>query len=217
MKWTKVPPSVDHIFYKAYKKLVDLYFDYNKSNKMFFRTLIVDKHNYDIEHKIFYNGDYEKGFYNLYCQLILNWLLKGNEYHVRLAKRNIKKAFPGDCEELRLLLLKQKLNKKFESRLNKYQYIYGFRPVTPPVKTIEARSANERRLIQLADILTGSVGFYWNKEHIKEGVRPGKISLAQYIASKVGKHNLLFTTNWNDKRFNIFYFDTSKSSYNKNK
>lgn len=211
MKWSKVPPTPSSLIYKAYEALVDIYFDYNNADKMFFRVLIVERKSYDFKHPRFYSGDYEEGFYNLYCQLILNCLRKNNEYHIRVAKRNIKKAFPTDCEELRLMFLKEKINERFKWKLNKHWKIYGFRDVNPPVKTIEARSAKERRLIQLADILMGAVGFYWNGEHSKTNPRLGKITLAQHIAKKLGRNDLLFTTGWNDRTFNVFFFDTTKS------
>ncbi|ABB14583.1 conserved domain protein [Carboxydothermus hydrogenoformans Z-2901] len=215
MKWTKVPPSANSKYFKAYEKLVDLYFEYNSKNIMFFRTLIVNKNDYDFTHEKFYKGDYEEGFYNLYCQLILNWLQKSNEYHIRIAHRPIKKASRDDCEEFRLNWLKEKLNNKFESTINKYSWFFGYQKVKPPVITIESREARERRLIQIADILMGAVGFYWNKEHLKSNVRNGKLTLAKYIASKLGRNDLLFTTKWNDKRFNIFLFDTSKTKLKK--
>ncbi|MGB9819011.1 MAG: DUF3800 domain-containing protein [Thermovenabulum sp.] len=211
MKWTKVPPTINNKYYKAYKKIVDLYFDYNSKNIMFFRTLIVNKKDYDFTHDKFYKGDYEEGFYNLYCQLILNWLQKSNEYHIRIAHRSIKKAFDEDCEEFRLSRLKEKLNKKFEDKINKYSWLYGYRKVSPPVISIEAREARDRRLIQIADILMGAVGFFWNKEHLKTNVREGKLALAKHIASNLGRNDLIFITNWDDKRFNIFYFEPSKT------
>lgn len=169
MKWTKVPTSNQDKYYRAYEKLVDLYFCYNKKNLMSFRTLVVDVTQYDFKNEIFYEGDYERGFYNLYCQLILNWLQKDNIYYIRIAKRNITKADKNDCEELRLINLKEKLNSKFERQINKYVYQYGYKyAVNPPVVSIEPRPAKIRRLIQLADILMGAVGFYWNNEHLKK-------------------------------------------------
>lgn len=207
MKWEKVPSSPSTIFFRAYKHLVDLYFQYNVQGKMFFRTIIVDKTRYDFTHPLFYGGDYEEGFYNIYCQLILNWLRKGNEYHIRIAKRNVRKTFSGDCEQVRLKRLKEKLNTKFIWRLNKYRDIYGFRNVDPPVKTIESRPARTRRLIQLADLLTGAVGFYWNEHDTKPDHSLGKTVLAKHIALMLGRSDLRFATHWRDMRFNIFFLD----------
>ncbi|KUK83743.1 MAG: hypothetical protein XD97_0107 [Pelotomaculum thermopropionicum] len=215
IKWTKVPTSPDNIFYPAYKKLIDLYFAYNNQNKMYFRTLIVNKNQYDITHKLFFKGDYEKGFYNMYCQLILNWLNIGNKYDIRLAKRNIRKAFKGDSEDKRMSLLKNNLNEKFKWRINKNWHSLGFKQIALPIKTVEARPAKSRRLIQIADLLMGAVGFHWNDEQLKENPREGKVLLAEHICYHLRKMDLYFTSTWNDYKFNIFYFDTSKSHYNK--
>ena len=116
---------------------------------------------------------------------------------------------------MRLELLKEKLNEKFFWRLNKYWKVFGIREVEPPVKTIESRLAESRRLIQLADLLAGAVGYHWNEEHIKDTAKLGKVVLAQHIARKLGKNDLRFTTGWRDKCFNIFFFDTTKSSLKK--
>jgi len=181
---------------------------------MYFRALVVDITQYDFKNEFFYEGDYEKGFYNLYCQLILNGLQKNNSYYIRAANRNIKKVDPNDSEQLRLISLKEKLNNKFERQLNKYIYQSGYRyTVNPPVVSIESRPAKTRRLIQLADILMGAVGFHWNDEHIKSNARLGKVDLANYIAGRLGRNSLKFTTNWNDRKLNVFFFDVSKSKY----
>lgn len=207
MKWTKVPPKPEGKYFQAYKKLIDLYFDYNIKNEMSFRVLVADRDCYNFTHETYYQGDYEEGFYNLYCQLLLNWIQKENEYHIRVASRNVQKEFPEDCEEFRLGQLMQKVNKKLEMRLGR-NFFLNWKPL---VKTIESRKAKDRRLIQLADIFMGAVGFHWNSEHLKNNARPGKVELASYIASKLNRKSLCFKTEWNDNRFNIFYFDTSKS------
>lgn len=104
--------------------------------------------------------------------------------------------------------LKNKINNKFEARINKYT---KYKELKPPVNSIESRAARDRRLIQLADILTGAVGFHWNQEDKKEDARIGKIFLTNYISSQLGKDSLSFTTKWHERKFNIFYFDTGKS------
>lgn len=209
MKWQKVPSKPEGKYFEAYKKLVDLYFDYNSQNIMFFRTLIADRNLYNFSHPIYHLGDYERGFYNLYCQLILNWIQKNNVYHIRVAKRPIKKLFPADNEKFRLYLLQRKINNKFMQKICKYYYS----SIKPPVLSIESRLAKSRRLIQIADILMGAVGFYWNKEHLKDNCKEGKLYLAKYIAQKIDQENLIFETRWDNKKFNIFYFDTNKSHY----
>lgn len=216
MKWTKVPPKPSGKYYEAYKKLVDLYFEYNVRGLMKFRTIVIDTQAFDFKHEIFYGGDYEAGFYNAYCQLLLNWIDKDSKYHIRIASRNIKSASDGDCESIRLLQLKDKINNKLRYRLSYYCRKRGI-SFTEPVISIESRPAKSRRLIQIADIITGAVGFYWNGEHLKPEVKQGKLSLAQHIANKIGENDLNFQTeDWNDDTLNIFFFDTTKSKYAQN-
>jgi len=203
IKWTKVPPGPDTQIFSAYEYLVDLYFQYNDSGKAFFRTLVVDKNSYDFHHPVFSAGDYEQGFYNLYCQLIVHWLEKEHEYHVRIAKREIKKAFFHDSESLRLRSLRDKINNRFARALAECEPL---KDVPLPVRTVESRPAKQRRLIQLVDLLIGAVGFHWNAEHTKKDPREGKIFLAKKIASYLGKHDLAFATGKAEKRFNIFRF-----------
>jgi len=207
MKWTKIPRTDEGKYYEAYKYLVDLYFEYNKSNYMFFRTLVTDRNKYDLEHPVFYDGDYEKGFYNLYCQLILYWLEKDIQYHIRLAQRLIKKAHAHDSEYLRLQLLQDKLNTKFCNRISRYYPSTSLRPVL----SIEPRPARDRRIIQIADILMGAVGFYWNGDHLSGKIRKGKVAIAKHIAQHLNREDLCFETDWKDRTFNIFHFDTDKT------
>jgi len=208
MKWGKVPTTASGKYYEAYKYLVDLYFSYNNNNDMFFRALVTDRAKYDCKHPVYYGGDYESGFYNLYCQLILYWLEKGCQYHIRPAQRPIKKAFEDDRESLRLEALKDKLNHRFAQRISRS---YKSSRLLPPVLTVEPRPAKERRIIQIADILMGAVGYSWNKEHLRSNARKGKLALVKHIASYLKREDLCFETDWRDRRFNIFHFDTDKT------
>jgi len=208
MKWESVPTKPAGKYYEAYKKLVDLYFTYNSEKIISFRAIVVDKGLYDFKHPVFHSGDYEAGFYNLYCQLVLNWIQADSTYHVRAASRTIKKSFPHDSEEFRLHLLRNKINDKFEQRVYRH-----FRPslVELPIASVESRPAKSRRLIQLADILMGAVGSHWNNEHTQTNASKGRLFLANHIAKRLGRDSLKFETGWEDKVFNVFYFDTSKS------
>lgn len=212
MKWTKVPSKACGKYYEAYKKLVDLYFDYNERGIMKFRTIITDTSLYDFEHSVYYGGDYEAGFYNLYCYLLLSWIDISCKYKIRIASRNVKKITENDCEKLRLLQLKNKIDYKLHKKLtNNFIKDYAY---NSPIINIESRAAKERRLIQITDILLGAVAYYWNKHFMQENCREGKTYLAAYISSKMGREDLCYMSNWNETNgINIFYFDTEKSVY----
>jgi len=199
MKWTKVPspsPQGTSKYLKAYGYLVNLYFKYNAEGKMFFKTIIADK-DYDFSHDIFNRGDPEVGFYKLYYLLILNSLDFGNKYHIRVAKRNVSQKRMALDERSRLSDLQKCLNSGFIKKIN-------YANNDDIVLTIEPRSARDRRLIQLADILTGAVGYHWNGFHNLPNAKPGKVLLANYIAKQVGRCNLCFQTYPSNRLFNIF-------------
>ncbi len=166
--------------------------------KMFFRVVLADK-SYNMAHKDFHDGDYEVGFFKLYYQLILHILTPENQYHLRLAEREVSKKVRNINEAGRLSDFKRYLNNAMRSKT--------MRNVVP---TVEARPAKQRRLIQLADILMGAIGYHWNLEHLKENASQGKCCLANYIASKLGREDLRFTTSLYSRPFNIFYHQPGK-------
>ncbi len=139
--------------------------------------------------------------------MILYWIEKDTQYHIRLAQRTIKKAYANDSEYLSLQSLQDKLNAKFCKRTAKHYPATSLRPVL----TIEPRSARDRRIIQIADILMGAVGFYWNGDHLPGKIRKGKVAIAKHIARHLNREDLCFDTDWKDRIFNIFHFDTEKN------
>lgn len=202
MKWNKV---TNHDVYKYYYKiLIDLFFKYCNSNRIFFKTIIVNN-SYDFTHKIYNEGDFEIGFYKLYYQMIKNTFSSNNKYHIRIATRTVSQKSRQLSEFERLNTLKRCLNAHAD-KLNQNRWNSFFN--INPVLTIEPRKAKNRRLIQLADILMGAVGYHWNEKHKLDTAKESKVNLANYIAQKLGKDNLNFTTNWRNRRFNIFYMNT---------
>jgi hypothetical protein len=200
IKWTNVPNNINGKFFRHYQLLVDLYFEYNAryDQKIFFKSIIADD-KYQFNHKVYNQGDPEIGFYKLYYFLILNSLEEGNVYHIRIADRTVNKKRSSLTLEERLEELKKCLNNGF---IKKKQYNY-FGEI---ILTIEPRRAKERRLIQLTDILMGAIGFHWNKLHLRSDAKKSKVYLAKYIANKIGRDNLIFSTSSSDKKFNIFRF-----------
>lgn len=52
----------------------------------------------------------------------------------------------------------------------------------------------------------GAIGFHWNKLHLRSDAKESKVYLANYIADKIGRNDLIFSTPSSDKKFNIFRF-----------
>ncbi|WP_084413466.1 DUF3800 domain-containing protein [Desulfovirgula thermocuniculi] len=199
MKWSNVPSKPESKYMCFYTDLVDLFFAYMNSGHMFFRVIVAHP-NYRFDHPIYHRGDFEEGFYKLYYQLIYRTLLPFNEYHIRLAYRDVPKKVVAKDETTRLKELMNALNRSINR-----DYSYSLDEL--PVKSIASRPAEGRRLIQLADILIGATGYHWNNLHNRPCANKGKVFLASYIAGKLGRKDLVFTTSPNDRRFNIFFLN----------
>lgn len=201
MKWTKVPPPPGK-YYSCYTTLIDLYFKYNQQGHMFFKTIIADE-NYDFAHADFNGGDAEVGFYKLYYHMILTTLDSNYRYHLRVGSKNVSKKLHEMDERERLNILQNCLNNGF-CKGTDYSYLHDV------VLTTEPRLARDRRLIQLADIFMGAVGYQWNELHLEDNPKPGKLALMRYISDKLGRKTLRFVTTNKDRRFNIFRLKPKK-------
>ena len=207
MKWTNIPSKQSSKYFPYYTMLVDLFFHYSRMGKMFFRVILVDR-NYIMDHKDYHHGDYEVGFFKLYYYLIFPTLSPSCKYHLRLAKRDVSKKVRNINEAGRFTDLKQILNSAMRTKnFPKYGRSIDYNVVT----TIDARVAKQRRLIQLADILMGAIGYHWNLEHLKENASEGKCFLANYISDQLGRKDLKFTTALSSRPFNIFYLQPGKN------
>lgn len=102
MKWTRVPGNTNIPLFKQYIELLDLFFEYNDRNLMFFKTIIADN-TYNMEDPYYHNNDYENGFYKLYYDLILHTLDFKNRYHIRIAQRDVSKKIMSVDESYRLM------------------------------------------------------------------------------------------------------------------
>lgn len=200
MKWKNVPSKPDSPFFPFYKIFVDLYFQYCYRGKMFFRTIIANK-DYQFNHSLYNNGDPEIGFYKLYYQLIFHWLDADCLYHIRIAQREVSKKVQNIDEAGRL----DDLNTILNNGINKK---YNRKKLGQNIISTQARPAKSRRLIQLADILMGAVGYHWNGEHLKPEASKGKIYLSNYIANKLHRKDLKFISrSATEKTFNIFFLN----------
>ena len=197
MKWSRVP-TLKSLYFNFYTDMFDLYFEYNKANKVYFKTIVAHP-DYDMKHPHFHGGDFEEGFYKLYYKLIIHTLKYQNSYHIRVGARSPSKKVNPLSETDRLLVLKNSLNRGLRKKLQ-------FPVSSDPVLSVEARKPKEHRLMQLADIFMGAVGYHKNSLHIKPGAKEGKVCLANYICETIGKKDLCFNTKWDDREFNIFEF-----------
>ena len=75
---------------------------------------------------------------------------------------------------------------------------------TSVIQHIQSYPSHESILIQLADLFSGAVAFAFNED--LSLIRP-KQELEKYIATKIGKEDLIFRSSPQEKKFNIFAID----------
>lgn len=199
MKWGLVPP-LGNKYMGFYTGLVDFYFQYNQEGCLFFKTIVAPP-TYDMDHPIYHDGDFEEGFYKLYYELLLHSLRFEHIYHIRIGKRSPSKKRKPLSENDRLYVLKDALNKGVKRK------IYWM-SIPEVVASVESRKAVDYRLMQLADIFMGAIGYQKNNLHEKANANKAKVFLANYICEKLGKRDLCFGTKWDDRIFNIFELRT---------
>lgn len=204
------PSRPDKPSMRYYECLIDTFFEYVKSGKMFFRTVVVNQE-YKFDHGFYNNGDPEVGFYKLYYYLIIKRLTGDNRYHLRIADREVSKKAQAKDQKDRLLELRNSLNAGFRKE-------HGYPIENGPVVTVEPRAAKKRRIIQLADLLTGAVGYHYNNwdsslSGIPCDLNAGKAHICNYIAEKLGWNHLFYTFKNPGSEFDIFYM--SKFGYKK--
>ena len=163
VKWQKVSKAkLD--FYKAY---VDVFFDSSATDDVHFYALYVDTHTFN--HHKYNGGEAEIGFNKLIYQLLLHKFGRkyGGRYKIKvfLDDRTTK----HDPEQMRPMLNKE---------LAKWE-VAG-----EPFRQIRFRDSKTCDLIQLNDLLVGTVGFKRNRRDKVPGCSPHKIELAEHIVRR---------------------------------
>lgn len=197
-KWTKV--SKNKI--EAYKEFIDCFLDKltNFSEKLFFHTLIVDKHKFD--HKKFSQGDPEKTFYKMYYQLILNSFTRC------LIKSDSKPYFQLYLDHRNTHYKLDKLKEVLNNGANKY-----YRLDYCPFSTIEAIDSNKCDLLQIVDIIIGAIGYDKHGLHKVENASPGKCDLLKHIQQKTNHFPLSKSTPYSRKKFKVWNFQFKKRNF----
>lgn len=145
----------------------DSFFDNMRTNKIAFRCIVVDTHQYN--HRAFSDGDKELTFYKMYYQL-----LKHN-IHNEFGRYVIVLDHKDNREAGRLSVLRDYL---------RYNH--------PGVRSVEPWKSHDSYFIQLADVLSGAIGYHWNGFHLKPDSALHKRELATYIARKIYRSDLAF-------------------------
>ncbi len=172
LKWTKTSRRT-LVFYKD---LFDYLFSLDE-DIFSFKCIVVKKE--DVDYKKYHNEDKELAFYKFYFQLLKNRLEKENEYYILL---DFKPS-------------------KSKDRVRRIGEFLGMVNPDTSVRHIQAYSSKDNVFIQIADVLSGAVGYIKNYE--KNSVN--KSELLKVIATAINKDDLDFCSKFKgDKKFNIF-------------
>ena len=174
VKWSKVSSArLD-----SYKALVDFFL----SRELNFRVIVVDQAKVDLSR--FHGGDRELGFYKFYYEMLIKWLLPGNEYVILL---DFKQNRGAD----RYTTLRTVLQRKLKG--------------VAWISDLTVIDSCQAPLAQLCDVLTGAVAASWCDGLAAVGP---KQALAGHLAAGLNKASLKFqSASPAFEKFNVFRID----------
>jgi hypothetical protein len=70
--------------------------------------------------------------------------------------------------------------------------------------SVESRDSKKDDLIQVADLLTGAIGFHYADGHRVTGASPAKVATAAHIADHLGRPSLAFNSPPSQHGFNVW-------------
>jgi hypothetical protein len=178
IKWTKVSNSRKLPFYK---ELIDFFF---KNEDLHFRALVVpDKEKLD---HVKFKQDHDTFYYKMYFQLLLPILNPDNSYNVYI---DIKDTL-GIKKQILLHEMLSRKQRDFQKEI---------------VEKVQQIHSHESELMQLADLMIGSISYANRCLHGNSG----KLALIHEIRQKSG-YDLIRSTFLREEKFNIFSWEGQK-------
>lgn len=177
VKWTKVSPDK----FDMYLELVNYFF---ANPNLSFRAVVVDKTK--LKHELF-NQTHDSFYYKVYYQLLCRIIVPNNENYIYLDIKDTKGA--------------RKVRKLGEVLANG---LYDFNMEC--IKNVQNINSKESELLQLADILIGSISYLNRNENEKENYSKSKMNLIETIINSSG-YNLRKSTFLSEEKFNLFFME----------
>lgn len=177
VKWTKVSPDK----FDMYLELVNYFFS---NPNLSFRAVVVDKTK--LKHELF-NQTHDNFYYKVYYQLLCRIIVPNNENYIYLDIKDTKGA--------------RKVRKLGEVLANG---LYDFNMEC--IKNVQNINSKESELLQLADILIGSISYLNRNENEKENYSKSKMNLIETIINSSG-YNLRKSTFLSEEKFNLFFME----------
>ena len=159
-----------------YQELVELFFR-SENDDIHFRCVVIDA--LEVDNEQFNDSDQELGYYKFYYQLLHNWLTASNDYYI---------------------FTDFKTNKD-RSRLNELRRITNLGMYGDRIKLIQAIDSSESVILQLQNILMGTVAYKFNFGN--NGQSEAKKELVSLVEKHLGQKIAPMQKN-EQKRFNIF-------------
>jgi len=192
MKWTKVSKGK----LNEYKKFVNIFFAINSAH---INCVLLDHKK--INYRIHFSGDKLFAYYRFYFYLLTRNINFNNFYYIYVHRRETPIL---DSLEV----LKRKVNEYCDNKNAECRGFWSPTLPTYPVKLLEPRDHKVTELLQMTDVLIGSIGYQWNNYH-KKNPDTGKTALSNYIATKLGLGDLRFVTSSEEKltaKINVWEF-----------
>lgn len=171
IKWNKVSPAKSNF----YLNLIDYFFD---DDDLHFRALVVPDKTV-LNHKAF-NQDHDTFYYKMYFDLLKVILSPDCAYNIYVDIKDTRSQ--NKVEELHSVL-----------RNNHYDYHDQI------IKKIQQVHSHEVELLQITDLLTGSIGYLHRGLH----ENTAKVKLIKRIRERSG-YSLLKSTLYKEDKMNIF-------------
>jgi len=187
LKWTKVSRGK----YPVYKDVVDLYFSSYLHQGAEFHAIVLDTHG--IDHGTYNQGDADLGFNKFLFNLLYYRVgLRFGELEKIVVDMDARNTTHEPAE------LQGFLNRKLASRFGSFDH--------HPFTRIAQRDSKKSRMVQLADLLAGSVAWHKNDHDTKSGASEAKTNLANHIAQSVGLRRLGASSPRSEKRLSVWNF-----------
>jgi hypothetical protein len=185
-KWEKVSRGD----FELCKMFLDFYFA--NSSVMYYKALVIDTtqvdKSSDEKENIFY-----KWYYHLLC-FSFGKYVKNGRILVNLDQRDTK---------YKLATLKDILDRGLRKNFNCQ---FGC------VSAIEPHDSKKNQFIQLADVLTGAIGYELNSWHEKPNASVCKVALMEHIKASVGLETFWRNTPPNEHKFSIWHFKIKRKT-----
>jgi hypothetical protein len=186
MKWTKVSSGK----LEAYRSVVDAFFSLSDQDLLHFHAILIDTSR--LNHARFNQGDKEIGFSKMVFQLL--------NKHCRLYPERLYAYLDSRTTRQSLDDLKMILNRNASRKHSR---------TDNPFRRVVFRDSKQSDLLQLNDVLLGSVAWVKNGHGNRSEASSSKNDLASYIMSKADLRSLDINTPPSRKRFTIWNFKLS--------